>query len=90
MNININTHTHKHKHKHTHTHTHTHSYTYIYINTHTHTHIFLILALGPKMSRAAPGYGSNKFFNKKSQDPWIQKILKSTQCQNWEARQYKS
>ena len=53
MNININIHAH------THTHTHTHSYTYTYINTHTHTHThthtFLVLALGPKMSRAAPG-----------------------------------
>ena len=55
MNININIHAHTH----THTHTHTHSYIYTYINTHTHTHThthtFLVLALGPKMSRAAPG-----------------------------------
>ena len=54
MNININTHAHTHKH--THTHTHSYSYTYAYINTHIHTHTFLVLALGPKMSRVAPGW----------------------------------
>ena len=42
INININIHIHIHIHIHTH--------------THTHTHTFLVLALGPKMSKAAPGY----------------------------------
>ena len=27
---------------------------YISINTHTHTHTFLVLALNPKISKAAP------------------------------------
>ena len=58
MSININIHAHTHTH--THIHIHKHTYTYTYINTHTHTyththtHTFLVLALGPKMSRAAP------------------------------------
>ena len=60
IHIHIHTHTHTHKHKHTHTHTHKHTHTrthtYIGTHTHTHTHTFLVLALGPKMSRVAPGW----------------------------------
>ena len=59
-------HTHKHTHIHLYTYTYTlihihihihiYTYTHTYINTHTHTHThtFLVLALGPKMFKAAP------------------------------------
>ena len=46
------------KYKETYTYTYAYIYTYTYISTHihthTHTHTFLVLALGPKMSKAAP------------------------------------
>ena len=62
IHININIH------KHTHTHTHSYSYTYTYINIYTHTHTFLVLALGPKMFKAAPDYNLCNYSQSRERD----------------------